>query len=161
MNPTTKAALITTFVCLTIGFAIGRWLAPYKTVTVVQTVTVEKKTDDKTSDDKKNTTTVVHEVKKPDGTDDITTTVVVSDHKQQNDTSIDDIAKSVTDTTTVTRSSSLVTISALGGAQISAPSGINPLVYGVSLTKPVLGPITVGVWGLNNSTIGASVGLTF
>ena len=33
--------------------------------------------------------------------------------------------------------------------------------YGVSITKQVFGPFTIGLFGLNNSTAGASFGLTF
>jgi hypothetical protein len=33
------------------------------------------------------------------------------------------------------------------------------LVYGASITKPVLGPVSIGVWALTNKTFGASVGV--
>lgn len=33
--------------------------------------------------------------------------------------------------------------------------------YGLSVTKQVLGPITAGIWALNNGTIGLSVGMDF
>ncbi len=34
-------------------------------------------------------------------------------------------------------------------------------VYGLSVSKEVLGPITVGVFGFTNTTVGVSVGISF
>lgn len=33
--------------------------------------------------------------------------------------------------------------------------------YGISVSKEVMGPITAGVWGLNNGMLGLSVGINF
>lgn len=35
------------------------------------------------------------------------------------------------------------------------------LLYGVSVTKEVLGPITIGLFGLTNGTVGGSIGINF
>lgn len=37
----------------------------------------------------------------------------------------------------------------------------SPLVYGVAVNKQVLGPFTIGVFGLTNSTVGVTVGVSF
>ena len=44
----------------------------------------------------------------------------------------------------------------LGGA-----STVPHLNYGLSVQRDVLGPFTIGIWGLTNSNFGASVGLRF
>jgi len=33
--------------------------------------------------------------------------------------------------------------------------------FGGSVTKPILGPVTMGLWALSNGNAGVSVGLTF
>jgi len=155
-----KTKIAIAVVALLAAFAAGRYLTPEKIQIVTQTVTAEKKTDVTNTDDKKNTVTVVHEVRSPNGIVDTTTTTTVSDKRDTSSRSTDSKSESTMVDKTITTSSSKVTVSALAGAKIVDP-GVNPLVYGVSLTKPILGPITVGVWGLSNSTIGASIGLTF
>lgn len=51
-------------------------------------------------------------------------------------------------------------ISALAGYDLSHPRSLTPL-YGVSVTKQVLGPITVGAFGLTNGVLGVSLGVNF
>jgi hypothetical protein len=151
---TTKFTLALIAVALLTSFAAGRWSAPEKIK--IQTIEVEKKTDDKkvVTDDKKRTTIV--EVDKPDGTK-VKTTVIadVSDIKAY-DKITDDVTK--TQTKEIDKSSSKVTISLLVAINLTGP--YLP-TYGVAITKPILGPITVGLFGLQDRTIGASVGLTF
>lgn len=128
-----------------------------KTVEVVKTVEVEKKD---TSKDRKRKFVVI-EKKDKDGSYEKTTTVT-------DDTSSDsktDIAKDTTDskateTTKVTeRATDKVTISALGGINPFKPT--DGPVYGASISKPMLGPITGGLWGISSGVMGCSLGLTF
>ncbi|MFN9955213.1 MAG: hypothetical protein ACK55I_19125, partial [bacterium] len=78
-------------------------------------------------------------------------TVIITDTKS------DEKGKSNTDIKNkeVTNKGSF-NISVLAGSSVP----ING-VLGVSATKSVLGPITVGAWGLTNGTAGLSVGLNF
>lgn len=49
-------------------------------------------------------------------------------------------------------------ISVLGGVTLSARP---ELVYGVSISKQAIGPTTIGLFGLTNGILGASIGLNF
>jgi len=51
-------------------------------------------------------------------------------------------------------------VSALAGYDFSKPKDLVP-IYGVSVSKQVLGPFTVGAYGLTNGIIGLSIGVTF
>lgn len=35
------------------------------------------------------------------------------------------------------------------------------VIYGAGIQKQIMGPLTVGAWGLSNSTVGVSIGVTF
>jgi len=126
---------------LVAAFAAGRYLTPTKVETKIVTVEVEKKHEET----KTKTTTV----KKPDGTTTTTT---------ESDTKVD------TNTTTNSKSDTIVehkvgtlNISALAGADVTIPR----LVYGLSVTKSIIGPVTIGLWGLSNKTVGGSIGFQF
>lgn len=60
-----------------------------------------------------------------------------------------------TDTETKVKERSKLAISALAGTDLSKP------IYGAAVSKEVLGPITIGIFGLSNASFGASVGLNF
>lgn len=128
-----------------------------KTVEIVKTVEVEKKD---TAKDRKRKLTII-EKKESDGSSEKTT--VITDDTSSN-TSID-IAKDTTDSKAIEsskvteRATDKVTISALAGANPFKPT--DGLVYGGSITKPLLGPIAGGLFGMSNGVVGASVGLTF
>jgi hypothetical protein len=162
----TKYKIIAAVVVVTGAFATGRWAAPTKVVTVTQTVEVEKKHEDVAVDTNKNVhkETKTTEVVKPDGTKE-TTTDVTEDTKaisHEGDKTDTDSSRTEVSSKEVTRDSSKVTISVLGGAKVFGGSeGLNPPVYGGSISKPIFGPATVGIWGLSNGTVGCSVGLTF
>ena len=50
---------------------------------------------------------------------------------------------------------------------LSVLAAVNPVnrdfapVYGASLTKEFIGPVTIGAFGLTNGTLGVSIGLNF
>lgn len=158
----TKAKLIIGAAALLLAFAAGRWAAPEKVrietkVVEVENVHNETKTD---IDKNRHTETTVTEIVRPDGTKEKTTrTTQDTQTTQKRDTaSTKDTVTTAEETKEVTRGTAKVTISALAGAQIGSST---PLVYGASVSKPILGPITVGIFGLSNATFGASLGLTF
>lgn len=53
-------------------------------------------------------------------------------------------------------------VHALVGTPISLkPLGLGPVVYGAAVERRVLGPISVGAWGLSSGQGGVSLGLVF
>lgn len=141
-----KVKIISYILVVILAFALGRYTA------TTQTVKVETHADTRVTDDKD-----IHKVevitKEPTGimTDTITTDTI--DLKQ--------IAKTVdtTQTTTQTKASRL-NISALAGTDLSKGLNITP-VYGAAITKDVLGPVSIGAFGLTNGTMGVSIGISF
>lgn len=158
---TRRTKIIIVLIGLGTAFAVGRYTVPEKVRIETKVVEVEKKSSvadiDLKRDKKKNTT--ITETKKPDGT--ITTVTTVTEDtktdKQDKTTTNDNITTNSDSVNSVVRGGSKVTISALGGLDFSSGKP----VFGACLSKPVLGPITIGVWGLSNASGGASVGLTF
>lgn len=130
-------------------FAAGRYTAQYPKV---QTKTdIQVSTDTKVDQDKHKETTSVTE-KRPDGTTTTTTkTTEETETKKHTD------KESVTHIDQTVTSSSTLNVSALVGLDLSRQAP----VYGVSLNKQFIGPLTVGVYGLTNGTIGVSIGLNF
>lgn len=142
---TTKNKVIISVIVLITTFAVGRYSAPEKVRVEVKTVEVEK-----------IVTKVVHvkttTTEKPDGTKE-TTTVVDSRTDSSTNT------KNTESKTEQTISKKMMNASVLSGLNLSSN---NPgLVYGLSVSGNLLGPITVGSWGLTNSTFGVSLGLNF
>ena len=124
------------------SFAMGR----FSVSTTKQTTDVKQVDRDKDT----RTQTVVTTVKSPDGT-------VKTVETRDTTTSIKTEIKQVN--TTAVKSPPKLNISALVGNDFSQRS-IVPL-YGISIQKEVLGPVTVGAFGLTNGTIGISLGLDF
>lgn len=59
------------------------------------------------------------------------------------------------DRTKVNVGRSKVNLSLLGGTDFSRP------VYGLHVSKELIGPISVGLFGLTNKTVGLSLGINF
>lgn len=160
----TKVKVVIVVALVAGAFAGGRYLTPVKIKTEIKTVEVVKTVivKDKTSDKEVHKTTTTIDSVKPDGTK-TTTTTVVEDSSTKQDTKTD-IVKDGTKTETtkkeVTKTSSRLNISALGGAPISI-HGLETPVFGLHVSKDILGPVSVGIWGLTDKTFGLSVGLTF
>lgn len=162
---TLKNKLIIGSVAMLSAFAAGRYTVPTKIVTEIKTVEVEKKTDTSKKDiakkTKKHTKTVIDI--KPSGEKTITTTTdsdTSSDNKSASASS-ESSQKDESSSKTVESNQSKVTISALAGINPFQSVGVNSLLYGASLTKPVFGPFTLGTFVFSNGLIGASAGLTF
>ena len=161
---TNKSKIIISFVALLVAFAFGRWSAPEKIKEVTKTVEVEKKLTqeekDKQQNTHKKTKTVV--VKNKDGSE--TTTTETSEDTDINDkvnkVIADDKSKSTTQEKEITKSSSKTTLSAMYGLKFNFTQPTLP-IYGGSISREVLGPISIGLWGLSNGEGGASVGLSF
>lgn len=170
MNLTTKQILIASLGLLLLGAAFGRFTTPEKVRVETKTVTVEvekkqeqQKTNTDTDRDRHRETTTT-EITKPDGTREVVTHTT-DDTKTDRHT--DQVKNTDTESTKnesastmkeVTRGSSPVTVSALLGVKLSLSS---PVVYGAAVSRPILGPVTVGAFGMSDATLGVSLGLTF
>lgn len=161
LNNKTKLGIIIGYsiilVASTYYFSPTKVKTETKTVEVIKTVEVEKKD---TAKDRKRKLVVI-EKKGADGSSEKTTTIT---DDTSSDTKID-IAKDTTDSKatesskTVERATDKVTISALAGVNPFHPT--DGLTYGGHISKPLLGPVSGGLFGLSSGVFGASLGLTF
>lgn len=122
---------------LLLGLAVGRYTLPAK---VVHDVHIQRRYVT-------NTITKKVETKKPDGTDVIETEV---DRTSRGATEADHHDE----TTYNTQKWDLV-----GLAGVDVPR--NRQVYGGAVDYRLLGPITIGAWGLSSGAAGLSLGLRF
>lgn len=150
MSPKYKVIIVV--VALAGAFAAGRYTLPAKVVTEIKEVVKEVKEKETETNKHKETKRVI--VTNPDGTITDTTTIVEDTKKNTDTTTVVDKDKSTNSETTYPTDK--VTIQALGGLNFPETP-----VYGAAVSKPVIGPIVIGLWGLSNKTVGASIGLTF
>jgi hypothetical protein len=172
MNPVSIKPSILLLIILT-AVAVGRFTVAEKIKIEKQIVTVETKTEDKKQDTKseldreKHKKIVTTEITKPDGTKESTTTTTEDTSTKQDresDTTTHDaeqLTQTVKETKTIERGQGRLSISALVGPSISFSSGVGPLNYGAHIQRNLIGPITVGIWGISSGIGGASIGLTF
>lgn len=151
MTPRIKIVIVG--VALIVAFASGRYLTPEKVKIETKIVEVEAKTKETEAHKHKETTTTV--IKEVSGKEETTTVVVEDSGKDIKST--DNINKTTDTLKEVTTGSSKVTISALGAFDFKAGKP----AYGISVTKPILGPIAIGLFGLTNDTLGCSLGISF
>ncbi len=128
--------------------AIGRYTVTSKPDIQVSEKQQTQKTEDKHIETKKTIT----ETKRPDGT---STTVTVIDQTVQDDKKDKTVTEIQEKLTNMNRP---LNISILAGDNYS--QSFKP-VYGLSVTKQVLGPFTIGAFGFQNKTIGLSIGVNF
>lgn len=148
---TLKTKILVSLVALVVAFASGRYSVQKPTIkTEIQQTEAVKQTEDKNT----HTKTTKTEVKKPDGTD-ITTTV--TDQVQDDDMTTHSTATTKIQQTVTPPKTGTLNISALAGFDIRK---MTP-AYGASVTKQILGPVSVGAFGLTNGVVGVSIGLSF
>lgn len=124
-----------------LGFAAGRYLAPEKVRIETQTVEVKKYVRQKA-----NVTTVT--IEKPDGSKE--TTIVDRSVSDEKVATVEN--QTVSEDTTRRRTNVAAMMTVVGGER----------AYGGSVSREVVGPVTVGVFGLSNpATAGVSVGVNF
>lgn len=158
MQTPNKTLIIVSSMLLIVSFAAGRFFAPEKVRVETKTVEVDKKTDDKQSDVKDHKKITIVEKSGPDGTKTKTTTITDDKENSTADHSTDSTSKYSDTTKEVSKSHSPVSVSLLASDNISAPA---PPVYGLAIQRPVLGPLTLGIFAFTNRTGGVSIGLTF
>lgn len=146
-----KTKVLIGFAALTLTVLLIRYTATeYKTETKVE----EKKTEETKVEKVEHKKTVTIIVEKPDGTKETNTTTT-----EDTDTVTETDKKSDTTTETVKEPvSSKISILAMMGVPITGP--YQP-IYGISISKPVFGPVSVGVWGFSSGVAGVSLGLSF
>lgn len=137
----TKTKIIVFTVSLVAAFAAGRYAAPTKVVTETKIVEVE------TTKRKKDI--IIHEITRPDGTKEKNTEI------KERETKNDRISSD--ETRTITRASDKVTILGLAGVDFTSPGS----KYGASISKPIIGPVTIGAFYLTPGMVGLGLGLTF
>ncbi len=156
---------------LLIAFAVGRWSAPESVKTVKEIATVDTKQKEETknvsTDSQRDKTVerITTEVVRPDGTRETTTRVIeASTTTRKRDSSTDSREESSSTRVqkeseeTVARRSKL-SIAVLLGSKIEFPP--TTLIGGGHIQTNLIGPITVGLWGLSSPAGGFSVGLMF
>lgn len=141
------------------SFAFGRYTAPETIKYEKQkTQTVDTKTDSKSVRNRHRrveTTTTV----KIDGSK-VIRRIEIEGTISEKDTNSN--ATKRTDTTTkkeIVVSKQSTSVFALGAVSFS--NGSNSIGWGLGISRPVIGPISIGVFGLSLGVAGASVGLTF
>lgn len=135
------------------AFAAGRYTAPAPEVKIVDQIKVND-TEVKNTKIKEHKVTVIEQT--PTG-------AVTSTTTQDTDTEIVDNKQS-TATESIAQVSkpsppSSVNVAALVGYNFRSPTLTPPL--GVSVSKRVIGPVTLGVFGYDTGLIGISIGLDF
>ncbi len=167
MELTIKTKVIISVVALATAAAIGRYSLPERVITKTETVTVEKivkvkDTDTTVKKDKKYKKTIT-EIIRPDGTKEVTTVITedTSTGKEttsrENDTS--DSNTIVKNEKEVINSTSKTTI--LGTFGMEPFSSVPTPIYGVFVSRPVLGPITFGAGGNSKGELTFGIGLQF
>ena len=138
---------------MSLAFAAGRYSVSQKTISTKEGII----SDDKKKEDAE-THTVTHTVTvvKPDGNSVTTTDTQTNISDKQIDT--DDTKTSISQVTSIAARST-INISALAGVNANNLSQVP--IYGISISKEVLGPITAGLYGLNNGILGVSIGVNF
>lgn len=132
-----KIIAIIVIMSAAVGAAIDHFGMPAKTVKTAQ-LEVEKQKDT-------HKTTIIE--KSPDGKE---TTTITEDTKVNTSLSKDTSVKVIAQPT--------INLSALVG--VDTTNQFKPL-YGISVSKQFIGPITAGLWGFTNGTVGVSVGINF
>lgn len=148
---TLRTKILIVALALLTSFALGRY-----SVSNPHTITSSQKSaDTKVTDDKDtHTQTKIVESKAPDGTSTKTTIIdtVVTDKK--------DFNKQVTSssqTEIIPQKTGTLNLSIMAGYDYQH----DQTVYGGIVTKEFLGPVTMGLFGLTNGVVGATIGLNF
>jgi len=157
----TKIQVIGLTILLVAVFAFGRYSAPEKIKTVEKIVEVEKKTKEEKEQEKReiHRTTTITETIKPNGEKVIVTEIREDTNVVKNkDTAIvkDKVIEGTKDEEIV-KSGSHLNVALLVGNKVDLSNGI----IGAHISRNLIGPISIGLFGLSSGILGASVGLEF
>jgi hypothetical protein len=151
-----QSALI--IIVLSVSFALGRYTVPTKVVTETKTVYVENQSEKTNVDKNKHKDTVTVEKINKDGTT-TKTTHTVEDSKTDTKKDVELSVDSSTQTRKEVSRESLTNVSLLVGTEIISIT--HSLNYGLSISKPILGPISIGAFGFTSGLVGFQIGLNF
>jgi hypothetical protein len=141
-----------------LGTAVGRYTLPAKVVTKTEVQTVTKVVKDTNRDKKDNTVTTIVETKKPDGTI-VKQTQIVDQNQTITQTNTNSNTNSnSTYTQKDTRDVGQLGVNALVGLRLGTGE---PLSYGLSVQRRLLGPVEIGAFGFTDKLVGFSLGLRF
>ena len=148
---TVRTKILGSVIILLLSFAFGRYSvsAQHTIVSSQQTADIQVKENKDT-----HTQTTITETKKSDGTTTITT------HIDNQVTDKKDATKQVetqTKTESIPEKTNTLNLSLMGGYNLVQARPI----YGALVTKQLVGPVTMGLFGLTNGIIGATIGLNF
>ena len=146
---TTEHKLALGVIALLAAFACGRYSVQAPTIKTTEV----SKTDTKVDENKDTHETIVT-TKTPKGDIKTVETIDSTVHEDTTQDNVTQIQQTITPPKTGT-----LNISGLIGNDFS--KGLSGEVYGASVTKEVLGPVSLGAWGLTNGTVGLSIGLSF
>jgi lipopolysaccharide export LptBFGC system permease protein LptF len=146
INMTNRTKVLIGILALLTSFAAGRYSVQQPAVHAVTDIT--QNNDITTNKDEHKKIIIVKDKDK-------TTTTITDDTNtttKDNSTII-----SHSDVTATPPKTNTLNLSVLAGLDIQRTQ----TVYGASVTKELIGPITMGVFGLTNGTVGVSIGLNF
>lgn len=142
-----KNRILISVIALALAFATGRYTV--QSPTIKATVHQVEDTNTQTAEKEHKKIVIVEKAgeKTTTITDDVDTSIKQDRH--------DDV-----------KSVETITPPKTGTLNLSALAGVDSLnrfkpIYGAAVTKQVLGPITIGAFGMSNSVVGLSVGITF
>lgn len=149
MSDFEKVVLVLAAILAAYGY--GRVSAPVKIETVTKTVEVDTKTEVKKTD--KDTHKTIKVVETPDGTK---VTETVEDTTTTRKTASTETDKTSTDTESKTTYGS-AKVSILGLYGVDLTGGVPK--YGAAISKPFLGPVSLGAFYLTPGVIGLQLGV--
>lgn len=155
----TKKQALSVFGLLIVSFAIGRYSSPSKIVETEKLTTNTDSTTDINKDTHRNKITKTTIVKNKDGSETITkiSKDVADTNTISKNNTVSSSAKETTKETTYSKGS--LNLSALAAKNVHSLT--SELKYGGMVSRNILGPITMGAFGLTDGTIGVSMGLSF
>ena len=154
INIPTKYKIIVGLCSVVVSFGLGRYSVAIQPT--IKTEIQEAKKEDKKDDTDTHVRTVTVIVKAKDGSQKTTITQdTVKDEKEVDLTqAVKDIQQTVTPPVR-----SKINVSLLAAFDVTGQK--DGLAYGASINKEIAGPITVGVFGLDNGIGGISIGINF
>jgi hypothetical protein len=148
-----KHIIIGGVVIAVVAFGFGRYSVNQPTITQSEQIKEKEVQHVDTKQDVKKVTTIV---KKPDGEE---TTTITEDSNTDTKDNTNTLTNENLQTKTEAAAHDTLNLSALAGINYQQPQ--QGLIYGVSVTKELIGPITIGAFGFTNGLVGGSIGISF
>jgi len=129
-----------------ISYGVGRYLQPAEVKIEIKEIIKEVEIE------KRNVVTIIREIVRPDGTKEVETRIVDKTTTEKDKTEMRSEIKKVKALKPQWRASIMAGIDG---------SFKNPIIYGAQIERRILGPFSLGVWGMTNKTAGFSVSWEF